>query len=450
MRSIESRLKWQLLLGSLAVSAALALAVSLLVAKQVRELLDYQLEQVARTLIDHQFDELDGGARPEDPAMHLDVVVWDTAGRLLYRSSGEVELRPDLPSGFSQAFSGPQADAVELHVLTLRSPRRIVQVAQPAALRWELARESALEILVPALLLLGLLSVLIVVTVRRGLQPLRELGEQLSRRDSQSLDPISLPGAPRELQAPVRTLNALLARLQESFAAHRTFIAEAAHELRTPLAVLRLQADNVFHARDEAERREATRRLQQGIERAQHLATQLLELARLEASDMPAAVEPFDLLQVARESLVLHAVAARACGMELALDARGDSLWLRGEAHVARMLLDNLLDNALKHAASGGAVEVEVREAPQAVRLRVRDHGPGIPEALHARVLERFYRHEPGDRPGSGLGLAIVAQAARRLGADLRLRRPASGRGLVVEVEFPQPLAAATAPGLAA
>jgi signal transduction histidine kinase len=433
MPSIETRLKGRLLLGSVALSVALALTAWWWVGRQVRDLLDYQLEQVARTLVDHDFGAADEGSE-EDPAMHLVVVAWDGEGRLLYRSSPELELRPDAPAGFSRMRSGSQEDAVTLRVFTLRARGRVIQVAHPQALRQELARDAGLEILAPALAGTAALSLLIVFTVRRSLAPLRDLGQEVARRDAQSLAPIELPHAPAELHPALTTLNALLERLQASLTLHRQFIADAAHELRTPLAAVRVQADNVVRALDAQQREAAMTQLSGGIERLQHLVEQLLELARLESSPALRRAR-VDLAGIARDCLVEHATEAAARRMELALEVQGES-WLDGDARAVRSLLDNLVGNALKYAAAGTAVVVAISREPSCLCLSVRDHGPGIDAGARERMLERFRRGEHG-ATGSGLGLAIAAEAARRHGARLELRTPAAGPGLEARVAFP-------------
>lgn len=441
MRSIEARLRWRLLVGSLALSAVLALIAWAWSGRQVRELLDYQLEQVARALVDHDFTR-SGELDVEDPAMHLDIVVWDPAGRLLYRSSPELELRPDTPLGFSRVHSGSQPDAVLLRLFTLRSEQRIVQVAHPVGLRQDLALDAGLEVLAAALAGTAALSLLLLLTVRRSLAPLRELGRELSRRDAGSLSSIDLPDVPAELQAPLAMLNALLARLQASLALHRQFIADAAHELRTPLAAVRLQVDNVVQAADAPARDAALLQLRGGVDRVQRLVRQLLELARLEASASLRRA-PVDLVELARECLVDHALEASRRRIDLALEAAGPG-WIVADAQAIRSLLDNLLGNALKYAPAGSAVVVTVAGDAAGVRLSVRDHGPGIPPAARHRVLERFYRHGERDESGSGLGLAIAAEAAAAHGTRLALSAPEDGPGLKATVVFaPRPPAGA-------
>ncbi|MCW7538783.1 ATP-binding protein [Aquabacterium sp. A7-Y] len=435
--SIERQLRWRLLFGSLAVSALLSAAVALLVAREVSGLLDYQLEQVARVLVERDIGSLAPGHVPaaEDQALHLDVQVWDTDGRRLYRSSSAFELPMSTPLGFSQVRSGGEDDAVELQLFTLRTAHRVAQVAHPLDLRRELARDAGLKMLGPALAAVAALSLFVVLTVRRALAPLRRLSKELARRDAQALGAIVLPDAPGELQLPLHTLNELLGRLAVSFAGYRQFAADAAHELRTPLAAVRLQADNLAQAADAAEREQASAELRGGIDRVQHLVEQLLDLARLEARPL-AARAPVDLAALAGECLVARAAEASGRGIELSLDADGEAP-LPADPLALRMLLDNLVDNALKYTPPGSLVELAVQRRHEVLALLVRDRGPGIPQHARQRVLERFYRHEAGDRPGSGLGLAIVAEVARSHRAGLALRDRGNGPGLEVEVLFP-------------
>lgn len=448
--SIGQRLLWRLLPGCVLISLALASVVAWRAARQTGELLDYQLEQVARVLIDHDFARL---AVPvvEDPAMHLDIQVWDAAGLRVYRSGDEVDMPRDTPSGFSRQVSrlgtepGSRPDVIDeadgdvvLRVFTLRSALRTVQVMQPVSLRRELARDAGLEVLLPTLAALLLLSLWAVVSVRLALRPLRRLQLELGRRHADWLAPIELPDAPQELQQPLATLNGLLARLEAGFAAHRHFIADAAHQLRTPLTAVRLQADNAARATGPAERDAGLRQLIQGLDRLQRLVEQLLALARLDdAGASLRAMQPVALQALAGECLVDLALAASSRSVELVLEAASPGV-VRGDPAALRMLLDNLVDNALKHAPPGTRVDVAILPLPTGgTRLQVRDRGPGLPPEQHSRVLERFYRYHGDGQPGSGLGLAIVAEAARRHGAALQLGAAEAGPGLCVRVDFP-------------
>lgn len=434
MRSIERQLTQRLLLGSLALSLLLGVTVWWLVGRQVRDLLDYQLEEVARTLLDGDLAG-PGAVDVEDPALHLVVTVRDASGSVLYRSGADEALPADAPSGLSRIAGNPDG-GVALRLFTLRGSTRMVQVAHAVDLRQDLARDAGFEIVAPTLGAMAALSVLIMVTVRRSIAPLRDLDEELGRRNERSLAPIRLPQAPQELQAVLQALNGLLGRVDEGFSAYRAFVADAAHELRTPLTVVRLQADNVAIARNADEANAAVAQLRRGVERMQRLVEQLLALARLESDTRGDRRTVLELGALARECLVDHAVQASARGMEFEFDAARPA-WLRADAHAVRILIDNLLGNALKYAGPGGVIAVRVQAMPGDVRLTVRDHGPGIPESAREQVIERFYRHGCADTAGSGLGLAIVAEAVRSHGGRLVLSTPADGEGLQVEVVFP-------------
>lgn len=433
----------RLLAGGLLLGLALAASVGWLVTEQTRELLDYQLEQVARVLIDHDFSRLDVPL-VDDPASHLSVQVLDAAGKVLYRSGDHFRIPVNTPLGFSRQVSlhddddaDKDIEEVQLRVFTLRSELRTVQVTQPRSLRGEIVWGAAMRVLLPFAAVLGLMLGLVWLVVRTALAPLRRLQDELARRDAASLAPIALPDAPAELQRPLDAINGLLQRLQDSLDAHRHFIGDAAHQLRTPLAAVRLQCDNLARTPDGPQRAAAQRRLDQGLTRLARLVDQLLALARLEnasASELGSA--PVNLASLATESLLDLAVVAAQRGSELDLQAP-EPVILRGDATALRMLLDNLVDNALKYSPPGGLVRVALDRVGGRPRLRVSDQGPGIAAADRERVLARFARAHAGVQTGSGLGLAIVAEVARQHGAELALDHTDGGSGLCVSVTWP-------------
>jgi two-component system OmpR family sensor kinase/two-component system sensor histidine kinase QseC len=226
-----------------------------------------------------------------------------------------------------------------------------------------------------------------------------------------------------------------LARLAKSFDAQRSFVADAAHELRSPLTALKLQLDLAQRAPDEAARAEALAGLAAGTERMRHLIEQLLVLARAEPGGAEAAFADTDLAEVARQAAADMVPLAAASAVDLELDAPRP-LIVPGDAAALRILLRNLVDNAVRHAGRDGRVLVQVTgEASQAI-VRVDDSGPGIPPAERARVFDRFYRRDGGESTGSGLGLAIVRAVAQRHGAQVVLADSTLG-GLRAEVRLP-------------
>jgi len=232
----------------------------------------------------------------------------------------------------------------------------------------------------------------------------------------------------------VDAFNGLLARLASAFDAQRGFVADAAHELRTPLTALRLQIGLLRDARDAGEREQALERLHAGIERAVHLAGQLLALARAEPG-VDTAREPVDLVALARQAIADASPLAERRGAHVELDA-GPGLAVRGDPQALRSLLGNLIDNAIKHGGDAPRVRVALAAAGPEVVLCVDDSGPGIPAEERERVFDRFVRRAGGAAEGSGLGLAIVRAVAARHGGRVALGESPAG-GLRVEVRLP-------------
>ena len=433
MVSLETQLKQRLLMGVLLVGIVLGVAVRVQVHRQQGEMLDYQLEQVARALIlsDVQSSVL---AWDDDPSLHLDVQIWDQQANRLYRSSGQIDLGPNTRTGFSAELSGPQADAVMLRVFTLSSPARTVQVMHSQDLRDALSRDAELEVLLPTLLVMLVGAALVATTIRQGLAPIRELDEELSRRDTLSLAPVTLPHAPAELASVIRTLNRLLQQLDASLQAHKRFIANAAHELRTPITALGLEVNNLAPGQDPAQMLATAHRLRLGVQRTQHLLQQMLTLARLEGRTEPEPHIPVDLLSLAQEAMMGLSAMGSHRGIEFSLESSG-STEVQGNSDDLRLLLDNLLVNALKFSPPHATVEVSLHQHGPQLTLLLRDQGPGIAPALRERIMKPFVRVNAAIE-GAGLGLSIALEVALKHGATLTLEDPPNGPGLQVRVSF--------------
>ena len=370
----------------------------------------------------------------DDPALHLDMQIWDRSGNRLYRSSAQIELGSDTAPGFSVLPSGPQADAVILRVFTLRGTERTIQVMHSRELRRALSRDAEFQVLLPTLLAMLIVAVMIGATIRKGLEPIRELDEELSQREAASLKPVSLVHAPAELARVIRTFNRLLQQLDASMQAHKRFIANAAHELRTPITALRLEVDNLAHGEDPVQVKDAVRRLKIGVHRAQRLLQQMLTLARLEGHTHPRPWTPVDLAGLAQESMMDLSALGSQRGIEFAFEASGSTV-VQGDPNDLRLLLDNLLGNALKFSPPNSSVELSIHRQDGAVILLLRDHGPGIAPNLRERVLMPFVRSNPAIE-GSGLGLTIALEVVQNHGATLQLEDPPQGQGLQVRVRF--------------
>jgi two-component system sensor histidine kinase QseC len=300
--------------------------------------------------------------------------------------------------------------------------------------RRELAHEIAEHLLLPMLVALPGLAVVLVVAVGLALRPLRRLADDVGARGPERLSAIDTAGVPRETLPLVERLNTLFAGVERALANERRFTADAAHELRTPLAAIKAQAQVAQGASDDAERRHALQQIVAGCDRATRLVAQMLALARLDAG----ATREFHLLALrplAAEVLADCAGEAVARGCELAL-ADGDAQ-LKGDAELLRALLRNLVENALRHGAPR-QVRVNIREADGSAVLAIADDGKGIPTAERAAVLQRFRRGAGADFSGSGLGLSIAYRIAELHGATLRLDEGIAGRGVEARLEFPR------------
>jgi two-component system OmpR family sensor kinase len=431
MNSIRRRLLAALLGALLLAGLAGSVATFLNAHGEVDRLLDEELRQVALSLRDHARLDLSRLERvSNDPDLRVLVQIWDPAFERPYSS----RVAKPMPRQHEEGYANLSYEGRSWRVYTVRSGKQTIQVGQPARLRTELAAITAARLLLPVLLILPLLGVLGWWIVGRGLAPLGALATSLARRAPASLEPVPIVQAPVEVQPLVQALNSLLARLGDAFDTQRRFAADAAHELRTPLTALTLQIQLARRAESPEERDLALGRLELGVKRATRLVQQLLTMARL---DPDAAEQPFaavDLSALAVNVIDEKRLLAEQQGIALTLSA--EPVTLRGREDALRILLANLVDNALRYTPAGGSVQITVHRDGGSVYLAVADSGPGIPEDERERVFDRFYRGRDAPAGGSGLGLAIVRQVATLHGATVTLSERTGG-GLVVSARFP-------------
>ncbi len=432
MNSIRARLLIALIVLVAFVSVLASVVTYRRVLSETSTLFDYQLRQMALSLR----GQISLAPRIEVPPEQGDadfvVQIWDVFGARTYLS------RPGLPliNQTALGYADLQLRGEAWRAYGLQTADGVIQIAQPVRVREGLARAAAVRVTVPLLLLLPIMLVAVAWSVRRGLRPLEYVTGEVQRRDVRSLTPLGASDLPREIAPLVSELNRLLARLRDAFDVQRAFIADAAHELRSPLTALRLQLQLLERAEDEAARLEARTRLGAAIERAIHLAEQLLVLARSEPQEGAGELAPVDLTAVAAAAITdAHALAV-ARHIDLGLDAAPD-VWVRGDAEALRILARNLIDNAVRYTPQHGSVEVRCRTTADGALLEVADSGPGIAVADRERVFDRFYRRAEARESGSGLGLAIVKSIAARHGAQIALDE-APGGGLRVAVTFPR------------
>ncbi len=434
MNSIRLRLLLTLLV-TLAAAAALMGAVTYRsVLAETQALFDYQLRQMALSLRDQGAIAPAQARALADQQLDFVVQIWTVDGRSIYASREH----PDLPGRAFLGFADVDSATRQWRTFSVATAERVIQVAQPREIRERLAADAALRSVSPLLLLAPLMALAVWWLAAATLRPLRRVAAEVRSRDAASLEPLSTRGLPDEVAPLVGSLNALLGRLGQSMDAQRAFVADAAHELRSPLTALKLQLQLLQRAADDAARGAATAALTEGVERATRLVEQLLTLARTEPGAAPGAHEPVDLAELAHQAVADAVPFAHARGSRLALDvqpADDAAVPMHGDRAQLAMLARNLVDNALRYSPPGAQVEVQVAAEGQGAVLVVDDDGPGIPAAERGRVFDRFYRGSARDEPGTGLGLAIVRQVAQRHGANVGLSDSGRG-GLRVEVRW--------------
>jgi two-component system sensor histidine kinase TctE len=332
---------------------------------------------------------------------------------------GEYRLRTDTLRGreLRIAYAAVQAAAS-------RDPaaRVLVQVAEPTDGRTHLANEIIKGVILPQFLVLPLALLLVWFGLTRGLAPLSQLQSRIQSRRQDDLSPIDPAPAPEELKPLVGSFNELMARMNRNLLAQRRFIADAAHQMKTPLAGLRTQAELALRQTDPEELRRSLRQIAQSSERATRLVNQLLALARAEheAQGEPR-VEPVDLTAVARDVVREWVPQAIARDLDLGFEAPEANALVAGSATLLQELIGNLVDNALRYTPAPGEITVRVAAREQSVLLQVEDNGPGIAQSERSRVFDRFYRVLGNGGEGSGLGLSIVREIAALHGAVVRI-----------------------------
>ncbi len=446
MRSIERYLiAW--VLGALSLGAvAIVLVTYLVTLDEMSEIFDADLKNVAEALGTHHR----AGSGPADPELprlpnrtdvadedEIVTLSWTPNGRRVFSSDPRVAI----PFSDHEALTQVRVADDDWIVYTDVSVNGVAQAAQRASARHAAAAESASSIIVPMLVLVLFVAGLMIVALRRGLKPLDVAARDVATRSAASLAPIPTNDVPGEITPLVVSINELMVRLALALSTQRRFLADAAHELRTPVTALRLQLQLLKRSTDEATRAEFIADLEAGIERSQRLVEQLLQVARFEPDGELMRRERIDLGELVRS--VVTAMSVKAEHRQLDLGAAGqDGVLVDGDAGQFTVLLNNLVENALRYTPSGGVVDVEASVLEGRPTLRVIDNGPGIADAEREQVFTRFYRGtqtlgEADEAGGSGLGLAIVKAVADRHGATVTLHTPPSGQGLEVRVAFP-------------
>jgi two-component system sensor histidine kinase TctE len=403
------------------------------------------------------------------PEAARQILQWDSSDTTWFEVRGEVSGHiagnPNVPDPTPRAalerlrqavlhdgwISGADVRVATVQVALPGSEETIdVRVAETLRKRQTLATELLLSVLLPQVALVAVAGLVVWFTLDKLLAPVGQVAEALEAQTHHSLEPVDDRALPAEMVPLTHALNDLLVRLREALAAQRHFIADAAHQLRTPLTALKLHADEAVRETDPERLAPVLRELQHAADRAVRLSNQLLMLARAEPSARVAEPRRFDLGALAFEASSRWVPAALAAGCDIGFEGGpgGDApIDVSGDPDLLAEAIHNLMDNALKYAGRGARITVSVEDAADGrARVRVVDDGPGIPPAERGRVLQRWQRSTPIDTAsGAGLGLAIVAEIVRGHGGEVAIEDGPGGRGTCVSIALPRAAAGAPA-----
>jgi two-component system OmpR family sensor kinase len=372
-----------------------------------------------------------GGIGSGEQNFDFVVQVWTADGVRIFESAEEAAL----PQLAVLGFADVRARGTTYRVFSMQTRGLVIQVAQDMAARRHMAGTLALRTIAPVALMAPLLMLVVWWVVSRSLAPVARVRKQVASRQADDLSPVSEEGLPEEVRPLVQELNLLFDRVRHAFDAQKHFVADAAHELRSPLAALKLQVQGLQRAPDDAARELAVSRLVAGIDRATRLVEQMLALARHEASMAAGAKpEPVDLSEVARLAVSDAVAAAQARGIDIGISHADAAVSSSGQPEALRMLLRNLLDNAVKYTPEEGRVDIGIAKLGDAVELSVDDSGPGLPGRARARarpLLPLGRTAGAGQRAGAG-HRQVDCRPARRHGDARKIaepRRAARARG---------------------
>ena len=445
------------------------LAAPLFVLWTISALVDYDIatrsvvQAYDRSLLESAFDigrqvkVLDGTVYVDLPEVAVQMLQMRESGRTYYLVSGaggrfitgDLDFPPP-PEDLSFEGANYYDDVYQgkpVRVVAVKIPVEsggykghvTVQVAENLATRVDVLRQVLLRMMLPQALLILFAGLAVWYAVGRALVPLASLQRELATRSHRDLSPLPEQQAPEEVRPLIRAMNELLGRLSQALEAQQRFIADAAHQLRTPVAGIKTQMELVLRQSPAGEAQATLKQLQAATEQTTRLVNQLLSLARAEpGAGRSQGAEAIDLARLARDTTTEWVPRALARNIDLGFDSPLAAAHVEGDAFMLREMLNNLLDNAVRYTHPGGQVTVRVTPRGRGIVLAVEDNGPGIPDAERERVFERFHRILGTGAEGCGLGLAIVREIALSHGAEASLSSGANNAGTLVRVDFPK------------
>ncbi len=405
--SIRARIVFSLVAALAATGIVAAVATYFSAKVEFSELFDAELKSTALQIVARHSSDIQGiTLAGQSPQQEFLVQIYDAREDRLYQSRAIAPIPLPEKEGFSEVVD---EYGKTWRVFAAASGARLVQVSQPLEVRKSLAASASQRILQPLVIAFFFLAIAIWFVIVHSLQSLNRAAKEVESRSPSSLEPIESAGLPREVGSLVHAINALMERLSMSLTAQQRFASDAAHELRTPLAAIKLQGQLLARAKTDEDRAKYSERLQQGIARATRLVQQLLTIARLD----PEAKKPMSEVRLEELALSVHA--------DLEPIAEGKRITLTGMPDALRLLIANLTDNAIRYTPEGGRIEISVATQGESAVIAVADSGPGIAPEERERVFERFYRALGTKVSGTGLGLAIVQRIVQLHSGEIRI-----------------------------
>lgn len=396
-------------------------------------LLTVVAHEMAEHGIDYAAQMIDSAEMPE--THYLRFQIWDNSNRLIYRSQ-DAPMQPLAKNvGVGYAWVSNGSEALRTYVAWNADRSLQIQIAEPLSHRRELTQHTLWRLALFAAVFLPLTMFCIWWIVARSFAPIQWSSDAVAQRTGQHLDDVAMTNVPREIAPLIRAINSLLGRIRQTLHHERRFTADAAHELRTPLAAIRAHAQVLQGARTTDEACEAAQDIITGVDRSRRLVDQLLALARLDAVQLRALPQDdVDLVDLVQQQVDEHRDFAEH--QQVTLSVQTHHVVVRGHADHLHILLRNLIDNALRYTPAGGEVQVSCGVLDNDPYLAVRDSGVGIPEAERQRIFERFYRITGSQSFGSGLGLSIVQRLVDQHGAQISIEEGLNGMGVSFVVRF--------------
>jgi two-component system, OmpR family, sensor kinase len=395
---------------------------------EVNKLLDNELQQIAINAGQGLSAAAFAPLRKTEIENRVAVQVWADNGELIHSGPGT----DTLPRSTNLGFSDIEVGGHMWRVYTASDTHLSAQVAQRQSARMEIANHAAAAAAVPFFAALPIAWIVAILGINRLLRRAEGFANELARLGVEASDPVVAGEMPQEFLPVVGAINCLISRHRHAIDQQKQFVSEAAHELRTPLAALQIQVDNLKSQPNS----QSVDELRYGIRRASAMVAQLLRLARVDGPHFSVSSEKIDLKELILSIVAEFVPAATRCGIELAMSGK-EGLVIKAPDAEVRLLFSNLIDNAIRYTPRGGNVEVSIEQSCSGVMVTIIDSGIGIPEGALPRIFDRFYRAAPPDIEGTGLGLSIAIKIAERNRYDLTISNRQDERGVLAQVLIP-------------